>query len=111
MITHSYVPQDLRTVDPRRPAYAQTFDEWSAKVVAVRVELRFGPDSDIAQMLGLVSPTQETDHRMERMGAHLVGRGKWAYTCERCGQERFVDVKRWRGGKVCRTCRRGAVLS
>lgn len=109
MITHSYVPQDLRTADPRP---VKAWDQGKAeRVTAVKIEIRFGPDSEVAQMLGLVSPTQETDHRMERMGAHLAGRGKWAYTCERCGQERFVDVKRWRGGKVCRTCRRGAVMS
>jgi len=64
-------PQDLRTVDPR-PVRAWD-DEKAQRVVAVRVELRFGPDSEIARMLGLVAEPVKPQP---------------TYRCSVCGQTR-----------------------
>lgn len=52
--THA-TPEDLREVDPRPRLWD---DEKAGRVVTVRLEIRFGAGSDVAQMLGLAPVPQ-----------------------------------------------------
>lgn len=116
-------PQDLRTVDPRRSSSWD--DEKSKRVTAVRLEIRFGPDSDVARMLavtGVAAPRvrrtkQEvrrgpvhTPDEMRALGAfRKPGSRKWAYRCAGCGSVRVVSTS-WSGVAVCRDCKKAGVL-
>lgn len=101
-------PEDLRIVDPRPRPWN---DEKAARVVAARLVIRFGPGSDIAQMLGLASSAAEesTRERMTRLGAVRVG-DHWEYRCVSCGAVKQIRKQVWSGDKVCRACKRTADL-
>jgi len=75
-------PQDLRTVDPR-PVKAWD-DEKAQRVVAVRVELRFGPDSEIARMLGLVAEPVKPRPTYRCTMCGKIRRGTPAAMCAYC---------------------------
>jgi len=99
VIQHSYVPLDLRTVDPR-PVRSWD-DEKASRVTAVRLEIRFGPDSDIARMLDLVSekpaPRKKSSrYRDTRKVMH-------EFVCPSCGKVRRQPV-----AGVCRHCKASA---
>ena len=100
MIQHSYAPSDLRTVDPRKKPGEPSFDEWAARVAAVRVELRFGPGSEVAQMLGLAASPVETRYNASTHTHGVV------FVCVRCGKERTRSRKsRTPMDGVCGWCR------
>lgn len=87
-------------MDPRQKPGEPSFDEWAARVVAVRVELRFGPDSEIAQALGLVESPVLTRYNPTSHQHDLV------FVCIVCGKERTRSMKsRALADGVCGPCR------
>lgn len=88
-------PQDLRTVDPR--PHEQSFDEWAAQYMAQRLEERFGPDSEIAQILGLATPdtSREVHNHTNRHRLVLT-----TFICTVCGR-----VRKGATQGVCQYCR------
>jgi rubrerythrin len=98
MIAHSYVPQDLRTVDPRQ---TRSWDDDKARrVTAVRLEIRFGPDSEIARMLGLVEESPRRRPKTRYRDARKVMR---EFVCPSCGKTRQQPEP-----GVCRHCKASA---
>lgn len=87
--TRLYAPQDLRTDDPR--PHAPSFDVWAAEYLTGKLEQRFGPGSEIAQMLGLASAPVVSSYD-PFSHAHM-------FTCTVCGKQR-----RGTAG-VCQYCR------
>ena len=89
MIVHDLAPTDLRTqIAPKQAS----FDEWAREYLTARLEARFGPGSDVAQMLGLaVAPLESSYDPFSH--AHT-------FTCTVCGRTRRGDT-----AGVCQYCR------
>lgn len=106
------VPQDLRTVDPR--PIDRWDDEKAKRVAAIRVEIRFGPASEVAAMLGLLPDTRPVRHtpvglglttrEVVAAGGRRVGK-RFVYDCTECGEAKTINLRSWTGIRVCKSCR------
>lgn len=99
MIIHDLAPTDLRTqIAPKQAS----FDEWAPEYLTKRLEARFGPDSDVAQMLGLAESPVTYRYDMASHDHRIV------YRCTRCGKERTRSRKsRTKFTGVCPWCTSG----